>query len=149
MPGKGPGGGSGILSCPPPPTSLRLTLPSFTTSSLFVDSWPALVWLPVGPVGPGEVEDGSHFFLFCPWVANLWEALCVRLLGLVPVPGGWEMLMLAFPSVACQTGQLVVAHLAMFIGEVWKSQHNPRFPSREEFVAVLRAQFLQVWHCLF
>ncbi len=65
------------------------------------------------------------------------------------ITGGWEILMLAFPSVACQTGQLLVAHLAMFIGEMWESQCNLRFPSREEFVAVLRAQFLQVGLCLF
>jgi hypothetical protein len=34
------------------------------------------------------------------------------------LPHDWELLILAFPSVGCQMKQLVVVHLAMFMGEV-------------------------------
>ncbi len=42
------------------------------------------------------------------------------LLGLVPgLPRDWELLMRAFPPVARQTEQVVVAHLAVLMEEMW------------------------------
>ncbi len=72
-------------------------------------AWPGLGAFGGVAVGGGEwracsvVEDVPHFSLFCPFIADLWEGLYVRLLGLIScLAWDWEILMLAFSSLGCR-----------------------------------------------
>jgi hypothetical protein len=93
--------------------------------------------------GPcGGLEDVQHFFQRCPLVADLWEGLYFKLVGLMPgLPSDFKLLMLAFPAVPAAVERLMVAHLGVFVAEWWESRSLLRLPSRRDLAAAFRAHF--------
>ncbi len=90
----------------------------------------------------GESEDVVHFFQRCPRVANLWDALYVKLVFLVPgLPSDWDLLLLAFLVCLATVERLVVAHLGVLVAEIWYAWSFLHPPSRADLAVSFKAHF--------
>ena len=66
----------------------------------------------------------------------------MKLLGEIPgLPSDWELLMLAFPESPRLVESLVVAHLAVFVVELWEGRNCLRPVSRAQCAASFKAHF--------
>jgi hypothetical protein len=90
----------------------------------------------------GGLEDMQHFFQRYPLVADSWERLYFKLVGLLPgLPSDFELIMLAFFAALVAVERLVVAHLGVFVAEWWESHGLLRPPSRGDLLAAFRVLF--------